>query len=86
MARLRGDLEIVRHLLPPARAHSGEVGIIIIMGMAIVHTVSMKTGMMKKTKTLHEHQQPSTPPLKQKATPSSYASNRAVTTQPCVCW
>ena len=69
MARLRGDLEIVRHLLPAARAHSGEVGIIIIiMGMAIVHTVSMKTDMMKKTKTLHEHQhqQPSTPPLKQK--------------------
>ena len=66
MARLRGDLEIVPHLLPPARAHSGEVGIVIITGMAIVHTVTMKTDMMKKTKTLHEHQQPPTPPLKQK--------------------
>lgn len=37
MARLRGDLEIVTHLLPPARAHSGEVGIIIIAGVIIMH-------------------------------------------------
>jgi len=37
MARLRGDLEIVRHLLPAARAHSGDVGIIVITGVIVVH-------------------------------------------------
>jgi len=46
MAGLRGDLEIVRHLLPAARAHSGEVG--SITGVNIVHKVSMKNDMMKK--------------------------------------
>ena len=51
MARLRGDLEIVRHLLSAARAQSGEVG--IITGMSTVHKVFMKNDMVKNQETLH---------------------------------
>jgi hypothetical protein len=83
MARLRGALEIVRHLLPAGRAHSGGVGIIIIIaGVIIVHIYEERyeeQGQATETPTAFNAS------AKAKATPS-YASNRAVTTQPCVCW
>ena len=39
---------------------------VLFTDMSTVRKVFMKNDMMKKQKTLHEHQQPPTPPLKQK--------------------
>lgn len=82
MARLRGDLEIVRHLLPAARAHSGEVG--IITGMTIVHIYEERYD--EETKDAMRTPTAFNASAKAKATPFYASNNRAVTTQPCECW